>query len=97
MTEQEQVLLDEFKAKFKLLIRKHDRLKEKNKQLTDQLHELNEELARLQGENESLVKKYDDQKLAKVFTASFAEKQEAKQKINKIVREIDKCIAQLNV
>ena len=97
MTEQDQVLLDEFKTKFRLLIRKHDRLKEDNKQLQDQLQTLKKEMVSLQEENEMLVKKYENIKLAKAFTASQVEQQSAKQKLNKIVREIDKCIAQLNV
>ena len=97
MTGQDQVLLDEFKAKFRLLIRKHDRLKEKNKHLADQLNALREETARLRQENEQLGKKCENIKLAKMITASQVEQQSAKQKFNKIVREIDKCIAQLNV
>ncbi len=97
MTEQDQVLLDEFKTKFRLLIRKHDRLKEDNKQLQDQLQALKNEMVSLQEENEMLVRKYENIKLAKVFAASQVEQQSAKQKLNKIVREIDKCIAQLNV
>ncbi len=97
MTEQDQVLLDEFKSKFRLLIHQQGRLKDENKQLLNQLSELKEQMDRLQEENMMLVKKYDDLKLAKVFTASQVEQQAAKQKLNKIVREIDKCIAQLNV
>lgn len=97
MTGQDQVLLDEFKAKFRLLIRKHDRLKEKNKHLADQLNALREETTRLRQENEQLGKKCENIKLAKMITASQVEQQSAKQKFNKIVREIDKCIAQLNV
>jgi len=97
MTEQEQILLDEFKAKIKLLVGSHGRLKEKNRQLADQLKMFEKEIEKLQKENELLTKKYEDQKLAKAFVASASEKQEAKKKINIIVREIDKCIAQLNV
>ncbi len=97
MTEQEQVLLDEFKTKFRLLIRKYDRLKEENKQLADQLANVNRELEEFQKENDELVKKYENLKLAKVISASQTEQQSAKQRLNKLVREIDKCIAQLNV
>ncbi len=97
MTEQDQILLDEFKTKFRILIRKHDSLTKENKQLEDQLNMLKEEMVSLQKENEMLGKKYENIKLAKVFTASQMEQQSAKQKLNKIVREIDKCIAQLNV
>lgn len=97
MTEQDQYLIDEFKTRLRLLIRKQDRLKDENRQLLDQLKTLQAEVDGIRQENEMLVKKMEDLRLAKVFSASDDDKQDAKQKINKIVREIDKCIAQLNV
>ena len=97
MTEQDQYLIDEFKTRLRLLINRQNSLKNENKQLLEQLSDLQNELAKVRKENELLVKKYDDLKLAKVFIASDDEKRDAKQTITKIVREIDKCIAQLNV
>jgi uncharacterized coiled-coil DUF342 family protein len=97
MTEQDQYLIDEFKTRLRLLVRKHNGLKDENRQLLDQLKKLQVELDEIRKENEVLVKKYENLKLAKVFSASDGDKQDAKQMINKIVREIDKCIAQLNV
>lgn len=97
MTEQDQYLIDEFKTRIRLLIGKQNSLKSENEQLLVQLRNFQDELAEIRKENELLVKKYDNLKLAKVFIASDDEKQDAKQKITKIVREIDKCIAQLNV
>ena len=97
MTEQDQYLIDEFKTRLRLFIRRQNGLKDENKQLLDQLKTLQTELDGVRQENEMLVKKMENLKLAKVFSASDDDKQDAKQKINKIVREIDKCIAQLNV
>lgn len=97
MTEQDHDLINEFKKRIKLLIAKQDGLKEENQRLLQQISELQGELNTVRDENEELVKKYSDLKMARVFSASDDEKQEAKQTINKIVREIDKCIAQLNV
>ncbi|WP_299576947.1 hypothetical protein [uncultured Sunxiuqinia sp.] len=97
MTEQDQYLIDEFKVRLRLLINKQNSLKNENKQLLDQLEGLQDELTRIRKENEMLVKQYESLKLAKTFTASDDEKQNAKQTITKIVREIDRCIAQLNV
>lgn len=97
MTEQDQYLIDEFKTRLKRMIHKHDRLKDEKKQLLDQLKLLQNELERIRTENDTLVRNYENLKLAKVFSASDDEKQDAKQMINRIVREIDKCIAQLNV
>ncbi|MDR3226424.1 MAG: hypothetical protein LBT56_01975 [Prevotellaceae bacterium] len=43
-----------------------------------------------------LEKRIETLQLANAFTAASAEKQEAKQRIGRIVREIEKCIAMLN-
>jgi hypothetical protein len=40
--------------------------------------------------------KYENLKLAKMLVASEEENKDAKSRIQKIVREIDKCIALLN-
>lgn len=97
MTEQDQYLIDEFKTRLRLLIKRQNALKDENKQLLDQLRNSQEALENIRKENELLVKNFENLKLAKVFSASDNEKEDAKQTINKIVREIDKCIAQLNV
>lgn len=97
MTEQDQILLDDFKARLRLLIHRHDHLKAERQQLLDQLESLKNEISALKAENSQLLIKYDNLKIARVLSVSDSEKQQAKQRINKIVREIDKCIAQLNV
>ncbi len=97
MTEQDQYLIDEFKTRLRLLISKQNSLKNENKHLLDQLINVQSDLAKVREESELLVEKYENLKVAKTFIASDDEKQNAKQKITKIVREIDKCIAQLNV
>lgn len=97
MTEQDQILLEDIKAKLRLLIKRHDSVKSEKKQLQMQVFELQKEIAGLKTENDYLVKKYEDLKVAKVLSVSDGEKKQVKQRINKIVREIDKCIAQLNV
>lgn len=97
MTEQDRILLDDFKARLRLLIHRHDRLKAENQQLHDQLNLMKNEISALKMENKELLMKFDNLKIARVLSVSDDEKQQAKQRINKIVREIDKCIAQLNV
>lgn len=97
MTEQDQILLDDFKAKLRLLIHRYDRLKAEKQQLLDQLESLKKEIEDLKTEKEGLLIKYDNLKIARVLSVTDDERQQAKQRINKIVREIDKCIAQLNV
>ena len=97
MTEQDRILLDDFKAKLRLLIRRHDHLRTEKRQLEEQIVVLKNEMTALRIENERLVKMYDNLKIAKVLSVADVERRQVKLRINQIVREIDKCIAQLNV
>ena len=96
MTEQDRILLDGFKVKVKQLIALHEQVKDEKQQLLSLVEELKNEIDSLRQDNELLIKKYDNLKLAKSLLVSDGESQEAKSRINKIVREIDKCIAMLN-
>ena len=97
MTEQDQFLLDDFKAKLRLLMKRYGRLKEDNQSCKDRLNILTEEVENLKEENEDLKKKYANLKIARAVTFSEQDSQTARQRINRIVRELDKCIAKLNV
>lgn len=97
MTGEEQLLLDDFKAKLRLLMKRYTALKTERDELAGKIAGLENQVAGLKEENENLEKKYNDLKVAKVLSASDNESKQVKLRINKIVREIDKCIAQLNV
>jgi regulator of replication initiation timing len=96
MTELEKNLLVDFKLKVKQVIAKHDALKQENRQLQGKIGDLESAIIQLQQENRSLELKYENLKLAKMFAASDVENKDAKSRIQKLVREIDKCIALLN-
>lgn len=97
MTGEEKLLLEDFKAKLRLLMKQHSLLKAEREELKAKLAGLEQDLTNLKSENRELVKKYDDLKVAKVLSVGDDDQRQVKQRINKIVREIDKCIAQLNV
>jgi len=89
-------LIDNFKYKIRKLISLYSQqkdeiivLKQEKNNLTKQIEERDLTIDQLK---EEIVKL----KIAKSITTSDEESQEAKQKINKLVREIDKCIALLN-
>lgn len=67
-----------------------------NDQLKDEIVKLTAKIEEKENENEQLEKKYESLKLAKVIAASSTDAHEAKIKLNRIVREIDKCISLLN-
>ena len=64
--------------------------------LEEKIKSLEESMNQLHSENQVLVQKYENLKLAKMLIASEEENKDAKSRIQKIVREIDKCIALLN-
>jgi predicted nuclease with TOPRIM domain len=96
MTDQEKNLLVDFKAKVKQIIAKNEALKQEKNQLHGKIGDLEKNISQIRQENSLLQKKYENLKLAKMLVASDDENKDAKNRIQKIVREIDKCIALLN-
>jgi len=96
MTERETVLLNEFKGKLDQLINLHLRMKREKQLLNDEQLQLKEQVRILTSRNEELVKKLEELRFAKSLLGADEDPHEAKLKINRIVREIDKCIALLN-
>ena len=96
MTDSEKNLLIDFKVKVKQLIAKHETLKQEKHQLLEKIGDLEISINQLHQENRLLEQKYENLKVAKMWIASDDENKDAKSRIQKIVREIDKCIALLN-
>ncbi|HEY3388761.1 MAG TPA: hypothetical protein VGK38_04260 [Prolixibacteraceae bacterium] len=96
MTERETVLFREFKGKLDKLINLHLRVKREKQQLIEEQIQMREQIRLLTLQNEELIKKQEDLKFAKSLLGADEDPHEAKIKINRIVREIDKCIALLN-
>ncbi len=96
MTDQEKNLLIDFELKVKHIIAKHEALKQEKIQLLAKIGNLEESINQLRRENQILEQKYENLKLAKMLIASEDENKDAKNRIQKLVREIDKCIALLN-
>jgi hypothetical protein len=96
MTERETDLLGEFKVKLDKLINIHLRMKREKQLLIEEQTQLKEQIRLLTIKNEELVKNKEDLKFAKSLLGADEDSHEAKIKINRLVREIDKCIALLN-
>jgi septation ring formation regulator EzrA len=96
MTETDQKRLDELKLNIRRLL---ERLTSKDIELNtlaNRVESLNNQLETIQKEHESLTRKYENLKVAKALTGEVSGNQAARQKINTIVREVDKCLALLN-
>ncbi len=96
MTERETLLLREFKERLDKLIGLHQKMKVERQLFFEEKTRLNEQINLLTISNQDLTKKMEDLKFAKSLTGANDDSHEAKIKINRLVREIDKCISLLN-
>jgi regulator of replication initiation timing len=96
MTEKDQRLIDELKHNIQRLIISLDKTKEELQKSRENFFGLQEENVNLRNENEALKKKVEMIKVARAFAGGDPENQAAKQKVTKLIREVDKCIAMLN-
>ena len=78
------------------LLTNYNFLKEENELLLKNMHNVQYELRLNQQKLEDQIKKYDVLKIAKTINGSKENTRETKLKINALIREIDKCIIQLN-
>ena len=84
------------KDKVKKLLSLYNGLKVENVKLKGQTEENKITIKNKEAELDFLKNKYNKLKLAKSLLVSTGDSHDAKIKINRIVREIDKCIALLN-
>lgn len=100
MTEDQEKLITIFEARVRQLIFLCDTQKEKIKLLTDSLDQKEAELQQMKITAEKTVNelnlKCEKLMMARVISVNEGEIKGAKQKLLKLVREVDKCIALLN-
>ena len=96
MTEEGKELLSKFEARLRHLIYLQDELKRKNAELKQLLDLEIEAKTELQAKYNHLQKDYKNLKFATTINLSGSDVKETKLRIDSLVREIDKCIAQLN-
>jgi hypothetical protein len=64
--------------------------------LKQEISKLSQEVEQKEKENKEIENKFESLKLAKIIATSSTDAHDAKIKLNRIVREIDKCISLLN-
>lgn len=89
-------LIRELKSGIADLMSRFELLEEKNLQLEKTILQINQKIENLEKEKSELENKYENLRVAKFFESGYEENQMAKLKLNKLLREIDKCIALLN-
>lgn len=89
-------ILSGLRVKIKSIISLYEEQKQINLQLNTKTKELTDKITHLENKITGTELKFDNLKLAKVIASSDESTHDAKIKVNRIVREIDKCIALLN-
>ncbi|MFV0554486.1 MAG: hypothetical protein ACK5LR_07255 [Mangrovibacterium sp.] len=93
----EESLILKIRQNFLALQRKCDQLKEESKQQALEIEELKSQILDASYEKQRLERDYENLKVAGILSMHDEDKELTKKRINQMVREIDKCIAQLNV
>lgn len=97
MTAEETEALHTFQTRVRQMILQYKSRENQIASLSAIVQQQKEALTKLAVENESLRKEYANLKMAKMIDITDADLGGAKQRLSKLVREVDKCIALLNV
>lgn len=96
MTENDEKLLAEFELRMRQLMYLCDMLKDENFGLRQQLTHKDTEISNLSFEMDELKMRYDNLKFARSFSSVDNQGvEQAKKRLSKLVRDVDKCITML--
>jgi len=96
MTEEDKKMLHTFEGKLRQLLFLYEELKKENLSLRNEIDRKSAEIAQLECNNKELEAKYINLKNARILSINDNDLRDTKQRLAKLVREVDKCIALLN-
>lgn len=96
MTEEDKKLLNTFEGKLRHLLLLYKEVKKENASLRELLAEKENEILRMESSRKELEEKYTNLKMARIISINDSELRDTKQRLARLVREVDKCIAMLN-
>ncbi|WP_455672188.1 hypothetical protein [Phocaeicola sp.] len=96
MTEEDKKLLSTFEARLRHFMYLHDELKRENAQLKQLLTDKDAEVKRVENSRKELEAMYTNLKMARTISIHDKDISDTKQRLSRLVREVDKCIALLN-
>ena len=96
MSVESKIIIRKLKGHIEQIISKYELALSENRVLNEELDGCREELENKEKRIKELEKKVELMQLGDAFKASSEDVKEAKKKIGRIVREIDKCISMLN-
>jgi len=88
--------IDLLESKLLILLEKKQEQQEHTLKISQENERLREELSKLKQLNSDLEDNFKASKIANTIVGSGDNKLETKQKINSLIRDIDKCIALIN-
>ena len=95
MAEEHDKLLVDLEVRIKQVLFLCDSLKEENSRLKSEIHSRQNQVDTVVNDLKVLKAKYDSLKMARTITAASVDVETAKDKLSKLVREVDKCINSL--
>ena len=95
MTVQENELIRQLETRVRQLLLQDKGLQEKYRALEEQIAARDKQIGELLFQNQELEKQYSTLKVAKMLELSDSDTRNARQRINHLMREVDKCIALL--
>ena len=96
MTEDDKKLLNSFEGKLRHFIFLYEKQKQENLSLRTLLSKKEEEIRQMENSRKELEEKYTNLKTARILSINDNELRDTKQRLARLVREVDKCIALLN-
>lgn len=96
MTSDEQKKIRNFEARVRQLLLQYRNLQDETARLQGELGKKDEEIARLTQELKSIDENYQHLKIAKFMEISDGDIKNAKLRLTRLVREVNRCIGLLN-
>lgn len=90
MTPEEEIILKRFETRTRQLILQYQDMRQENELLRQQVDNMKQEL-------ESIKKNYANLKMARMIDINDQDMKDAKGRLSKLIREVDKCIALLKI
>ena len=95
MTDKEHELLHQLETRVRQLLAQDNGLREHQRALEASIAERDDKIKELQRQNQNLEALYANLKVARMLELSDSDTRNARQRLNHLVREVDKCIALL--
>lgn len=95
MTQVEQDMMRRLETRVRQLILQDKQLQEKCIALQEQVAECDKKIGELKAENTNLANQYANLKMARMMALSDSDTRDARKRLAKLVRDVDKCIAML--